>query len=238
MVNTALYNTLTRSMTGGGRPSSTQSINTLINSKKHLMVATFANLIAQLGITYYVMTHTKLEKEKHDKMFTWKLFGLFLFQLFLAVIIVIPIASWIRLLCFCLFSISGGLMLAYLKLFVGPDIFKLALLGTGAIFASMFSIGLLLILSGIELDYKWGIFLFFSLFFYMLFEIFARFYTVPVSHKTITAIGIVIFSLYIIYDTNKILQRNYYGDFITASIDYYLDIINMFVKLISYLRDN
>ena len=60
----------------GGRPSK-QNLNTLINSKKHLMVATFANLIAQLGITYYVMTHTKLEKKKHDKMFTWKLFGLF-----------------------------------------------------------------------------------------------------------------------------------------------------------------
>ena len=236
MVNTALYNSLTRNITGGR--ASMQTINALINSKKHLMVATFANLIAQLGITYYVMTHTRLEKQKYDKTLILKLIGLFLFQVLLIVYIVSPMESWKRLLCFCLFSISCGVMLAYFKVFVSPDIIKLALLGTGAIFASMFSIGLLLILSGIELGYKWGMFLFFSLFFYILFKIFARFYTVPVSHKMIMAVGIVIFSLYIIYDTNQILQRNYYGDFITASIDYYLDIINIFIKLTSYLSDN
>lgn len=236
MVNTALYNSLTRNITGGR--ASMQTINALINSKKHLMVATFANLIAQLGITYYVMTHTRLEKQKYDKTLILKLIGLFLFQVLLIVYIVSPMESWKRLLCFCLFSISCGVMLAYFKVFVSPDIIKLALFGTGAIFASMFSIGLLLILSGIELGYKWGMFLFFSLFFYILFKIFARFYTVPVSHKMIMAVGIVIFSLYIIYDTNQILQRNYYGDFITASIDYYLDIINIFIKLTSYLSDN
>ena len=41
-------------------------------------------------------------------------------------------------------------------------------------------------------------------------------------------------SLFIIYDTNIILQRNYEGDFITASIDYYLDILNIFISLINY----
>jgi FtsH-binding integral membrane protein len=46
-------------------------------------------------------------------------------------------------------------------------------------------------------------------------------------------IGVVLFSLYIIYDTNHILQREYYGDFITASMDYYLDILNVFVNLLS-----
>jgi FtsH-binding integral membrane protein len=38
------------------------------------------------------------------------------------------------------------------------------------------------------------------------------------------------------YDTNNILQRNYYGDFITASLDYYLDIINIFSGLLSGLE--
>ena len=49
--------------------------------------------------------------------------------------------------------------------------------------------------------------------------------------KTLSAIGIIIFSGYVIYDTNVILQRNYYGDFITASLDYYIDIISIFKKL-------
>ena len=236
MVNTALYNTLTRRMTGGR--SNTQSINELINSKKQFMVATFANLIAQLGITYYVMTHMTVKEEKHDKTIIFKLIGLFLFQIFLIGYIFSPMESWKRLLCFCVYSISNGVLLSFLTLFISPDIIKMALLGTGAIFASMFSIGLLLILSGIQLSYKWGLFLFFTLFFYILFQVYAMFYTVPVTHKTMTTVGIVLFSLYIIYDTNQILQRNYYGDFITASVDYYLDIINIFVKLISNLSDN
>jgi FtsH-binding integral membrane protein len=51
--------------------------------------------------------------------------------------------------------------------------------------------------------------------------------------KTLAVIGIVIFSGYIIYDTNTILQRNYYGDFVQASLDYYLDILNMFTNLVT-----
>ena len=55
--------------------------------------------------------------------------------------------------------------------------------------------------------------------------------------KTLSAIGIIIFSGYIVYDTNTVLQRNYYGDFITASLDYYLDILNIFSNL-TILNDN
>jgi FtsH-binding integral membrane protein len=55
--------------------------------------------------------------------------------------------------------------------------------------------------------------------------------------KKILVIGsLMVFSLYIMYDTNNILQRNYSGDFITASLDYYLDIINIFSGLLSGLE--
>ena len=56
-------------------------------------------------------------------------------------------------------------------------------------------------------------------------------------HRYLTAIGLVLFSVYIVYDTNTILQKDYYGDFITASLDYYLDIINIFVRLLNYNRN-
>jgi len=57
------------------------------------------------------------------------------------------------------------------------------------------------------------------------------------TKKIITICSLMLFSVYIVYDTNSILQRNYYGDFITASMDYYLDIINIFVNLLSFGRD-
>ena len=54
--------------------------------------------------------------------------------------------------------------------------------------------------------------------------------------RSVSMLNIIFFSVYIIYDTNSILQRNYYGDFITASLDYYLDIINIFINLINLQR--
>jgi FtsH-binding integral membrane protein len=52
-----------------------------------------------------------------------------------------------------------------------------------------------------------------------------------VKNKLLALIGILLFSMYIIYDTNKILQRDYKGDFIRASLDYYLDFINLFADI-------
>jgi FtsH-binding integral membrane protein len=52
-----------------------------------------------------------------------------------------------------------------------------------------------------------------------------------VKNKLLALIGVVLFSMYIIYDTNKILQRDYKGDFIAASLDYYLDFINLFADI-------
>jgi len=51
----------------------------------------------------------------------------------------------------------------------------------------------------------------------------------------LSVFSLLLFSMYIIYDTNAILQRNYYGDFIRASLDYYLDVLNIFVDLINIM---
>jgi FtsH-binding integral membrane protein len=53
------------------------------------------------------------------------------------------------------------------------------------------------------------------------------------TFKYLSVFTIFLFSVFIIYDTNIILQRDYSGDFITASIDYYLDILNIFINLIN-----
>jgi len=37
----------------------------------------------------------------------------------------------------------------------------------------------------------------------------------------------ILFALFVVYDTNKILQRNYSGNFVNASLDYFLDIFNL-----------
>jgi hypothetical protein len=114
---------------------------------------------------------------------------------------------------------------------------NMAMLGSIGIFVIMFLIGVFLLATGIALGYQTGLFLFILLLGLLIAQIFSLFYKSTMLVKSLAAIGIVIFSGYIIYDTNTILQRNYHGDFITASLDYYLDILNIFTKL-TVLNDN
>jgi hypothetical protein len=129
-------------------------------------------------------------------------------------------------------------MFSNLRQVVGEDAVKTAMTGTISIFALMFAFGAGLILSGIQLGFKFGLMLFYFLLILLLIRIVQMFIpSSSLTKKIITICSLLLFSVYIVYDTNSILQRNYYGDFITASMDYYLDILNIFVNLISFGRD-
>jgi hypothetical protein len=52
--------------------------------------------------------------------------------------------------------------------------------------------------------------------------------------KMFAVFGIALFSIYILYDTQQILSRNYDGDFVTASLDYYLDFINLVSNFLNF----
>jgi FtsH-binding integral membrane protein len=52
------------------------------------------------------------------------------------------------------------------------------------------------------------------------------------SGKKYTEIIIPLFALFVVYDTNNILRRNYEGNFVGASFDYFADILNLFSALL------
>jgi len=235
MVNTSLYNTLfskSSKKIGGAKPD----INELFNKKKGLLVPTFANLIFQLGLTYYVMERYTITDKKDLPARRTKVWLYFLLQLVIIFILgVFTLPTIVKFLLFVIFSYTFGVELAYIKYFSGDAIVKFALLGTVSIFAVMFAIGSFLLLTGINLGYKYGLVLFYALLGLILIRLVTLF-TGAISgfYKLLSIVSILLFSMFIIYDTNVILQRNYFGDFITASLDYYLDIINIFVNLLSF----
>ena len=140
---------------------------------------------------------------------------------------------WLKFIIFSLFSAVLGVILSSVKHNFDPNTIKGAFVGTISIFVSMFAFGLALIMSGIQLGYKFGLGLFFALLLLILISIVQIFiYNSSFLKKLIILISLILFSLYIVYDTNSILQRNYSGDFISASLDYYLDIINIFSALL------
>ena len=236
MVNTNLYNTFFNSQQTGGA-SLSGNLTSLLYDKRELLVKTFANLIVQLGITYYAMEKFSKEKDKKNKNLTI-LIIIYLFA-FIIILGFIPMPTWLKLILFCSFSYGAGYLLSSLKGVAGEEVINTAILGTMSIFGIMFALGLFMLLSGIKLGFRTGIMLFYSLLFLILARL-LNYFTSKSSavSKGLTIFGLLLFSVYIIYDTNTILQKNYNGDFITASIDYYLDIINIFVKLVSLNNDN
>lgn len=204
----------------------------LLKGKKELMILTFANLITQLGITYYVMNNTNVTDNDKINMKDFMLILLSFIIIF--VLVVIPMPIWLKLILFSTFSYIWGILLASFKLKINDDnLINMAMLGSIGVFLIMFLIGAFLLVSGIALGFNTGLILFFSLLALIIAQIFSLFYKSTMLTKTLAVIGIVIFSGYIIYDTNTILQRNYYGDFVQASLDYYLDILNMFTNLVT-----
>ena len=218
----------------------------LISEKRGFFALILANLVAQLYITYYVSENVKIEDEetknntKDNKKFNSKLIGAYIAAFVLILILAfITMPAWLKFVLFSLFSTALGVILGYRKSGLDPNIVKSALVGTASIFVLMFTFGVALIASGIKLGLMFGLGLFFALLFLTIISI-VQFFIVESSFlKKIIVIGsLMLFSLYIMFDTNSILQRNYNGDFITASLDYYLDIINIFSGLLSGLELN
>jgi FtsH-binding integral membrane protein len=210
----------------------------LISEKKGFFALILATLLSQLYITYYVSENVKIEEEDTKKKFNSKLIGAYIVVIVVILILAfITMPPWLKFILFSIFSSAFGVILGYRKSGVDPGIVKSALVGTASIFVTMFAFGVALIASGIKLGLQFGLGLFFALLFLIIVSIVQLFIVESSFLTKIIVIGsLVLFSIYIVYDTNSILQRNYSGDFITASLDYYIDIINIFSNLLFGLQ--
>ena len=197
----------------------------IFSTKQTFLLLVFCNLIVQLIITRYAMIKAPKQKTK------WYTLGLFLFLFLILFLLSFTLPMIVKFTLFCLFSIIFGFILGARS--ISETIIQIAFFGTLAIFVLMGVLGLLLSMLGIHLGVKFGVALFYALLLLILVSLFNLF-TGEISHKLISGFSVLLFSGYIIYDTNVILQRNYKGDFITASIDYYLDIVNIFSSLTTF----
>lgn len=105
-----------------------------------------------------------------------------------------------------------------------------ALLEVVGIFIGMLVAGIFTVQMGYKLDIL-GQILFFSLLTILIARVINTYVrrTRDEEKNSIVPSRIVtiLFALFVVYDTNKILQRNYSGNFVNASLDYFLDIFNL-----------
>ena len=116
-----------------------------------------------------------------------------------------------------------------------PKIVEAAAYSTLVNFLLMFAFGLIIVYFGYDLTWL-GILLFISLLVIITIQFIHMFAEQSESFtKNMSYVTVVIFSLYILYDTNRILLKyqNDKSDCIRGAMDYYLDIINLFTNYLS-----
>lgn len=212
-----------------------KKFSSLLRQKKDLMGCIFLTLIFQLVVSVVTM---KIDQEKNllgNFMKTNKYISqIGLFISFLAIFYgIFKTKSFVtKQLLFGLLSIIMGLILsAMIHIINDPKLVESAAISTLINFGLMFLLGLVIVYFGYDLSWL-GILLFLGLFIIIVIQVIGMFS--PQSdetHKMIAYASVVIFSLYILYDTNNILlkyQNKSKSDCIVGAIDYYLDIINLF----------
>jgi FtsH-binding integral membrane protein len=239
MANTSLYNSLFHAtssssmMKGGG--FNLETTFKIIQEKKTFLIMVFSNLIVQLGITYYILVNTDTQVlQKKYNFHTYSFFA-YIPAFILIIVMNFPMPSWLRFIFFSMFSAYMGILLNFWEKLYGLQMMKAVIFSVIGIFVSLivFAVGLLTF--GIQISNRFGIVLLFALLLLIISKIIFMVAGTYITYsKAFAIIGVGLFAIYILYDTHQILQRNYYGDFVTASLDYYLDFINIVGSLLNY----
>jgi len=58
----------------------------------------------------------------------------------------------------------------------------------------------------------------------------------PVSVALFGGLGALVFAGFILYDTENLIRRHTYDEYIWASVGLYLDILNLFLSILNMLR--
>jgi modulator of FtsH protease len=112
----------------------------------------------------------------------------------------------------------------------GGALIAMAAGGTGAIFLTLAGVA-----STTKRDFSGiGKFLFAGLILLIVASLANMFFQIPALALAISAIGVVIFSAYILFDINRIVQGGE-TNYVIATLSVYLDIYNIFVNLLNLL---
>ena len=187
-------------------------MNKLLIQKGPFMGKVFLNLIFQSMVAYTAAKSvSKQHALEYHFAYIWGPIALFLLLAFVRVSFEVKFAL--------LTLISALIGIGLKSRSYGEDVIKDVI----KMFSAMFVLGFISVQMGMDLR-VFGFILTLLLIGLIMLIIFSR-----IEKKRISRIGVLLFALFIVYDTNNILQRNYGGDFLNASTDYFLDIINFLV---------
>jgi len=207
----------------------------LISEKKIFLILIFLNLLFQHYITYYVSANINLdadkdkenendkEKDKEKDAYNTIIIASYIIGFILIIILVfVPMSAWLKFIIFSLFSVAYGVIFISIKNYFDHNILHSVVMGSIIVFAFMIFFGIAI--SGLQLTNSVAFGLFYAILVLIIVSV-VQYYTYYYSFiKKLLLIAVaILFTLYIVNTTNNVLHRNYEGDFVTASFDYYID---------------
>jgi len=225
-----------KGQSGGGAGAGWQ-LGTLLREKAGFLAAVFGTLIFQLLIVLMIV---KMVPD-NDPLVDWfKKFGLLSIILQFALIIclaIVPMPMPVKFALFSVFAALVGFMLKVSLEKVPVEIVRGAIVATIAVFVFFVCVGLVISGFGIDLG-PLSLVLLGVLLLLVIVSVVSLFMnTTSVFKKGLAIATIFLFSIYVVFDTNQILVRDYAGDFVTAALDYFLDILNLFLSIVSYTNN-
>jgi FtsH-binding integral membrane protein len=210
----------------------------IFTEKAGFLSSVFGTLAVQLIVVTLVAYYLGRNSDMFVKVKQWYIVYVLAMFVIIIVLAFVTMHPFVKFVLFTVFSVLTGVSMAIATNKVSKEVIYAGMKGTLAIFVLFVLLGLVIIASGINISWL-GIVLFILLLILVIVRIVFTTIKEP-SKKTqriLAVIGLLLFSLYIMYDTYKILQRDYFGDFVTAALDYFLDIINIFLDIVSYMTN-
>lgn len=211
------------------------SFGKLLAGKAPFLAAVFATLAVQLLITFGVVAYlrrgTPDAQAMAAKLHKWTLLLVVAFLVLGITLVLVPMGMVTKLvLMTCLSAITGAVLGVVVRQ-VPEDVLRSVLLSTVGVFAAMTVIGAGLAATGVDLSLAGFALLIGTIGLLIAQVVMSFFEDAKGMRRTAATIAVVLFSLWVAYDTNTILQRNYNGDFVSAALDYYLDFVSLFDSL-------
>ena len=203
-----------------------------IYEKKYFMIGVFLTLLLQLCLFHSSFQSVKSEKKERKGKEAKKKVFLFLglFILFFLILFFIPTPRWLTFLFFCILSFSLGKMFAYskenelLKPFIDVSLELMIFHSFLALFMVFLFVSLLVILLKNKINLSTiYFFLYLGLVSILLRMIMNFDSSITVKMRYYTVFVFIAVSLFLIYNTYNILYRDYAGNFVSASFDYFTD---------------
>lgn len=204
----------------------------LMYSRRGFVAEVYGMLALQVAITAIVAGYLRQHQATYEAVHKYFILWLILSIVLICVLGMVPMPPMMKLLVLSLFSLTMGLNCIAASKQVPESVIKVALLATLGIFVGMSVVGILLLSLGVDLNFLRYVLLA-ALFGLVMTQLVLLF--VPVSkpvYKVILGFGLTLFSIYVAYHTNVMIQPGYYGDAIDASVGLYLDTLNIFTHMV------